>query len=181
MPEITFSSVKDAVRWSEEVALSPGIQSSMKLLYSAGGKSILNQNEAVDIAQTITHITENCKPYKGMAIRAIYSRPNKDIDHILGIVIASKLLTMDSSKGKTITQLVTLGTGIVKALRAVELYNGRYPVSRQAKDVGVSRERFCKGKCWVILRSEAKQQLKRWVELAEIDIYCELNIRGWIS
>lgn len=180
MSEIIFSSVKDAVRWSEETALMPDIQSSMKLLTSSG-KSTLSRNEAVDIAQTITNITANCKPYKGMAARSVYSScGSKEDDRLLGAGIAAELLSLDEAMDKKAGQLLALGIGTVETMRAMELYNRRYPMGKVAKSVGVSRETFCKAKAWGKLRVEAKKQLESWVKMAELEIYSELSRLEWM-
>jgi hypothetical protein len=180
MHEIMFSSVKDAVRWSEETALMTDIQSSMKLLTSSGGTQ-LSRSEAVDIAQTVTLITANCKPFKGMAVKAVYSScSTKFDDRDLGIGIAANLLNMESAMDKNTRQLIALGVGAVETMRSIELYGRRYPVKKVAKSVGVSRETFCRGKAWINLRSEAKERLESWVRLAEIEIFSELNNLGWM-
>ena len=180
MSEIMFSSVKDAVRFSEETALMPDIQSSMRLLYSTGGGS-LNRHEVKDIAQTITLITANCKPYKGIAARSVYSScGSKEDDRLLGAGIAAELLSLDEAMDKRAGQLLALGIGTVETMRAMELYNRRYPMGKVAKSVGVSRETFCKAKAWGKLRVEAKKQLESWVKMAELEIYSELNRLNWM-
>lgn len=180
MSEIIFSSVKEAVRWSEETALMPDIQSSMRLLTSSGG-SALNHNEAVDIAQTVTNITANCKPFKGMAAKAVFSPCSTAADdRDLGIIIAAKMQQMPEAKGKHYEKLITLGIGAIRSKRAVELYNNRYPVKKIARDLGISRERLYKSKNWKVLKIEADQRLLSMVLQAEIEIFSELSIRGWI-
>jgi len=180
MHEIMFSSVKDAVRWSEETALMPDMQSSMKLLTSSGGTQ-LSRNEAIDIAQTVTLITSNCKPFKGMAVKAVYSScSTKFDDRDLGIGIAANLLNMEDAMDKNTKQLIALGVGAVETMRTKELYSRKYPIKKVAQSVGVSRETFCRGKAWVKLRAEAKQRLESWVNLAEIEIFSELNRLGWM-
>ena len=180
MPDIVFSSVKEAVRWSEEVALMPSIQSSMRLLYSTGGDNKLSANEAVDIAQTITNITFNCKhPVTGMTIKAIMSKPVKDIDRTIGIFIAAKLMKKETKK--TTDQLINLGIATVVTMREKELYGNRYPIRKSAAIVGVSRDTFSRGKDWVRLRGYAKDLLLEWIKQAEIEIFSELNKLGWIS
>lgn len=180
MPEIMFSSVKDAIRFSEETALMPDIQSSMRLLHSTGGGN-LNRNEIVDVAQTITCITANCKPFKGMAAKAVYSAcSTKADDRDLGIGIAANLLSMDEAGDKSTKQLIALGVGAIETMRSRELYGRRYPIKKVAKSVGVSRETFCRGKAWIELRAEAKQRLDLWVSMAETEIFSELNRIGWM-
>ena len=180
MPEIIFSSVKDAIRFSEETALMPDIQSSMKLLHSTGGGN-LNRNEIVDVAQTITNITANCKPFKGMAAKAVYSAcSSKADDRDLGIAIAANLLSMEEAGDKSTKQLIALGIGAVDIMRSKELYGKRYPIKKVAKAVGVSRETYCRGKAWRRLHAEARQRLELWVKMAETEIFSELNRIGWM-
>lgn len=182
MPEIVFTSVKDAIRWSEETAIMPDLGSSMKLLTSSGGGgSNLTGNEAVDIAQTVTLITANCKPFKGMAAKAVYSPcSTKADDRDLGIAIAANLLSIEEAGDKSTRQLIALGIGAIETMRSKELYDRRYPIKKVAHSVGVTRETFCKGKAWLKLRAEAKQRLELWVMMAEKEIFSELNRIGWM-
>ena len=173
MTEIMFSSVKDAVRWSQETALLPDLQSSMRLLTSTGGSTI-NRHEAVDIAQTITNITAASKPYKGLILKAIYSN-NREEDRTIGLIIASKINT-----DTEISKLVALCEGVVKNKRQEELFNNHYSYKKIAKDIGITREHFRKSDKWRDLHNQAKDRLSEYIEAGSRDVYQILNNMGWI-
>jgi hypothetical protein len=152
----------------------------MRLLYSLGGGN-MSRTETVDVAQTVTHITANCKLFNGMAVKAVYSScSTKADDRDIAIGLASKMLLMEESMNKHTKQLIAVGIGAVETMRARELYDRRYPAKKIAKTVGVSREAYMRNKCWVALRRAAKDQLSLWVKMAETEIYTELNRLGWI-
>lgn len=180
--EITFTSVQDAVRWSEEVATLSTMKSTLGALLSKPGSGKLSKQDAIDIAQTVSVITSNCKPWKGSAMKAVYSGKNRGRDHDLGIAIASRLLVIapDETRRAGQDQLIALGVSTVKAVRMQELYGKRYPIKRMARGVGISRERFSKAECWKVLRRESKIQLLTWLENAENEIRPELIFRGWM-
>jgi len=180
MSEIVFSSVKDAVRWSEEVALLQNMRGTLGRLISKPGTGNITRSDAIDIAQTITAITASSKPYKGQALKAVYAGHSKVRDCELAIGIAGVLLTLEESKQKLSNQMISLGLSTVQAKRAKELYGDRYPIKRMAHDVGVSRERFCKGECWKVLRRAAGEQLVSWLDLGEREVRAELVLRGWM-
>ncbi len=180
MTDILFPSVKNAIQWSEEVALSNNVQSSMKLWHSSGGKN-LTGNEVADIANTVTMITASCKPFKGMAIKAVFSACSTDEDdRNVGIAIAANMMNMETAKGVHHESLISLGICAIYRKRSVELYDRRYPMGKVAKKLGVSRETIYKSQRWKTLWIEAEQRLLVMVMNAEIEIYSKLLERGWM-
>ena len=180
IPEILFGSVKDAVRWSEEVATLTDMGSCLGNLIGKPGCGRLSKREAIDIAQTISLISASCKPYKGIAAKAIWAGHDRVRDQTLGIVIGTRLRESNDGKEKELGQLIRLGLASVKAMRASELYGDRFPVKRMAHDVGVSREHFTRNIKWKSLRYIAMMQLQAWIDAAENEIGIELEARGWM-
>ena len=181
--EITFASVKDAVRWAEEMATIPKVGSVLGNLVVSSGISCgkLSHEEALDIALTITNITANSKPWKGMAVKSVYTIRDHDRDHDLGIAMASRLRSTEMGRLKRNPQLIDLGKVTIKAMRAKLLYGERFPVKRMAHDVGVSRNQFISAPGWQFLRSQAHDLLESWVNQGSNEIFIELNIRGWMA
>ena len=76
MPEIVFASVKDAVRWSEEIATIPDLGSVLGDLIGKTSAGNLSRQEMIDIAQTVTLITascNNCEIYHAVCICIYFS------------------------------------------------------------------------------------------------------------
>ena len=180
MPEIVFTSTKDAVRWAEEVALSSQVGNTLGQLLKKPGAGNLTKQEVIDIAMTVSSITSACLPWKGMAMKCVYAGRNRSRDHELGTVIAAKLMTVEAGRKKRHTQLIALGVSTIKAVRSEELYGKRYPIKRMARGVGISREQFSKAESWRILRREAKLYLQDLLEKADAEIWLELDVRGWV-
>lgn len=181
MNEIQFASVKDAVRWSEEVATIPDIGSMLGNYIGRVSCGRLSKMEIIDIAMTISLITASCKPYKGMCMKAVYAGHDRERDHILALALAARLLTCECREPKTNQQLVALGESTIRAKRSIELYGKRYPMTRMAKDVGVSRDDLCKLVDWIRLRSMASEQVAGWMEAATNEISVELRARDLLA
>lgn len=182
MPDIQFSTVKDAVRWSEEMATIPGVKSAIGDPVSSGlsgGK--LTHQEALDIALTVSALTAACRPWKGLTAKAVWGCRDKSRDQVLGIAIASRLSQTHWGKRKEHIQLVSLGIVTVKASRALRLYGDRFHVKRMAHDIGISRNQFATSIGWVALRHDSVEQINGWLEQAENEIGQELAARGWMS
>jgi len=180
IPEILFASVKDAVRWSEEVATLVDIRGCLDGLLRKPGAGRLSRQEAVDIAHTISLISASCRPYKGLAAKAIWAGHDSMRDQTLAIVIGSRLKESSDGADKEPGQLIALGLATIKAKRALELYGDRFPVKRMAHDVGVSREHFTRNIKWKALRYLARIQVESWLSMAENEIGAELEARGWM-
>lgn len=181
MSDIVFGSVKDAVRWSEEVATIPDVRSCLGSMISKPSASRLTRQDVIEIALTISHITAQAKPFMGMTMKTIYGRRNEAFEHALALRISSLLRVMDAGKEKDTHQLVAVGLGTIRHIREAELYGGRFPVRVQAKLVGVSRERYSTAKSWCELRLEAARIVREWLKQADKAIYPELKSRGWIG
>lgn len=181
MSDILFASVKDAVRWSEEIALIPDVSNCLSGLISKPSGGTMTRQEMIDIALTISAITASCKPYRGMALKAVYSGRDNERDEALGLVIASRLMKTTHGAQKDLHKLVLLGTATITAMRSYELYGKYYPKARMASDVGVSRQRFITSLGWPILRRLARDQLAVWMNQAINEVWLELNEREWIA
>ena len=81
--EILFASVKDSVRWSQEILSIPDIGSQLGKFQMKPGSG-LSRNEIRDIAHTISLITADCKPYGGRAMFAVYAGHDRQRDIELG-------------------------------------------------------------------------------------------------
>jgi len=178
---IKFASVKMAVIWAEELAAASQVKSQLGALLSKPGAGNLSRQDKIDIAQTISMLTSECKPYKGAAMKAIYGCRDNDRDRQLGVAIAGYLAGLPAAKGKKYNKLVILGEATVRSIRFAELLGKRYGINRMAKDVGVSRERFYKAESWRTLRHESKQLVFTWLEDCENELWLELDVRGWMS
>ncbi|HFD86881.1 MAG TPA: hypothetical protein ENJ35_04300 [Gammaproteobacteria bacterium] len=181
MSDILFASVKDAVRWSEEIALIPDVSNCLSGLISKPSCGNMSRQEMIDIALTISAITASCKPYCGQALKAVYSGRDDERDETLGLVIASRLMKTPHGAQKDLHKLVLLGTSTIVAMRSYELYGKHYPKARMASDVGVSRQRFMSSLGWPILRRLARDQLAVWMNQATNEIWNELRDRDWIA
>jgi len=180
MSEIMFSSVKDAVRWSQEVLSIPDIGSQLgKLMIKPGGD--YTKAEVRDIGHTISLITAACKPFGGEAMFAVYAGHDTARDHYLGDGIGLTLHATAPGCDHDSAQLQKLGLATVKAHRAYELYNDKYPIKRMAYDVGVTYHQFRSRGDWPMLRAEALGILCNWMAQAEREIYQALNELQWIS
>ena len=178
-----FDSVKEAVKWSEEWATRPDITSQIgKLLMRRGGE--ISRRDIIDQAQTITAITANCKPFKGMAMKCVYRGHSYTDDKQLAEVMGNNLFThqntLKENQRKTPEQLIVLSLVTIKSERAKELYKNRYPASRMAREIGISQQKFCRNYAWVYLRGHALGVLKDWITQAEHEIGYELEQRGWL-
>ena len=91
------------------------------------------------------------------------------------------LVQLPESSDKTNNQMDALGLATVKAMRAMELYGDRYPLTRMAHDCGVSRENFTRSKGWSQLRQSANEQLLGWIGRGTNEIGAELASRGWMA
>ena len=181
MTDFMFASVKDAVRWSEEVATFPDIGSCLGNLLRGPSSGKMSRQDMIDIALTVTHITASCKPWAGKAMRAVYAGHDRENDLTLANVISFMLVQLPESSDKTNTQMDALGQATVKAKRAMELYGDRYPLKRMAHDCGVSRENFTRSKGWSRLRQSANEQLLGWIGRGTNEIGAELASRGWMA
>lgn len=182
MSEIIFASVKDAVRWAEEVATIPSVGSVLGNLTSSGVRcGSLSHDEVLDIALTISHIAENSKPWKGMAVKSVYTIRDRNRDHDLGIAMASRLRRTEMGKIKRNPQLIDLSKVTINATRARLLYGDRFHVKRMARDVGVSRNQFVTAPGWLFLRQAAIDLLQSWIDQGESEIYLKLNEIGWTA
>ena len=181
MSDIMFASVKDAVRWSEEMATVPDVRSCLGDLLRSPSSGKMSRQDMIDVAMTITHITASCKPWKGAAMRAIYAGHDRENDFMLAKVISMMLLEQPEASDKGSIQMDALGLATVKAMRAMELYGDRYPLKRMAYDCGVSRENFTRSKGWRSLRLAANDQLLGWIGAATNEIGAELAVRGWMA
>lgn len=179
MTDIMFASVKDAVRWSEEMATVPDIGSCLGNLLRGPSSGKMSRSEMIDVALTVTHITANCKPWAGRAMRAVYAGHDRANDMELANVISYMLVQMPEAADKGSIQMTALGLATVKAMRAMELYGDRYPFKRMAYDCGVSRETFTRSKGWPRLRQSANDQLLAWIGQANNEIGAALSLRGW--
>lgn len=177
-----FDSVKSAVQWAEEFASRPDLGSQIgKLLKAKGGE--FSREELVDVAHTISLITADCKPYKGMAMKCIYGGYNAHRDYQLGCVIGDHLWNRrrDDPRRKELEQLHRLGRAVIKAERALEVYGDRYPLKRMAYDIGISRQQFTQSLCWPEMLGEARDMLRAWLEQAIKEIGVQLEVRGWLA
>lgn len=181
MSEIMFASVKDAVRWSEEVSTLVDIGSCLGDLLRKPSNGTLSRSDMIDIARTISLITASCKPYKGQAMRAIYVGHDQMRDKGLALAITSIITGCDSAAGCSHNQLFALGLATIKAVRARELYGHRFPLKRMAYDIGVSREHFSRSNKWRALRDAAELVVLTWLSEAVNEIWLELNDRGWVA
>lgn len=177
---ISFASVEDAVRWSEEVATMPDIKSCLGNLLRRSQGGTLSKADIIDIAQTVSLITASSKPFKGLMLKSIYGGRAEN-DRVLAIMLASKMRSMDCAKHKNHFQLVLLGHTVIKSVRAMELYGDRYPVRRMAQEVGVSRETFRRSKAWPQLTLEATSIIMGLLEQGISEVYTDLNELGWIK
>lgn len=178
--EIKFATVKAAVLWSEEIAAQSHIKNTIGSLLAKPGTSTLSKQDRLDIAHTISNIVTAVKPYKGEAMKAIYGRKDADRVHTLGVAIAQQLRQMEKADGKKTEKLIKLGEATMRSIRHRELLGQRYGVNRIAKDVGISRERFYHAESWRALRSESKRIVYEWLDMADAEIWLELDVRGWI-
>ncbi len=179
--DIQFSSVKDAIRWSEEVASIPDVKSVLGALVGKPSSGRLSKQDVIEIAQTISHITAQVKPFAGLFMKTILGRSNEQHEAALALVIASRLMAMPEGQKKEPHQLKGVGVATIRFMRETELYGKRFPVRVQAKIVGVSRERYTNGMQWQELRLEAFRMCRLWMERADKAIYPELKSRGWIG
>lgn len=178
--EIQFASVKDAVRWSEEVAMIQDVGSMFDgwLKVSSGR---MTRQETIDIALTVSAITTACKPFKGLAAKAVWAGKDRGRDKILGLALASKMCITPEGCQKTTEQLITLGIGMIRRHRARELYGDVYSLGQIARDMGISRQQFSTAKAWSALRSQSTEQIAAWLEQATNEIGAELAVRGWLK
>jgi len=181
MSEIIFHSVSAAVRWSEEVATLTTMKTTLGALLSKPGSGDITRQEAIDIAMTISSLTQACLPWKGIAMKAVYAGRDRDRDLLLGEEVATRINSIDAARKKKQYQLIALGVSTIKAARSVELYGKRYPIKRMARGVGISREQFSKSDSWRILRHEAKGIVYSWLDQAEHELWPELKLRGWVA
>lgn len=183
MSEMQFASVKDAVKWAEEVVTRPNLGSQLGKYFIKAGNG-MDRQELMDIAHTITCITNNCKPFKGMAMRCVYRGHSRDDDKTVGDELARRMdshqLLFTKAQRKSNEQLRKLGLCIVKAERAKELYADRYPVSRIAREVGISQPKFTTNMAWTVLYSNGLLIIRDMLSQAEREIGLELEVRGWL-
>lgn len=179
--EIKFANVRMAVMWAEELAAASQVKSQLGALLAKPGAGNLTRQDKIDIAQTISMLTGQCKPFKGAAMKAIYGCRDSGREHQLGLAIAGYLAGLEAGKGKKYNKLVRLGEATIRSVRFSELLGKRYGINRMAKDVGVSRERFYKAESWRTLRHESKQLVFTWLEDCENELWLELDVRGWMS
>jgi len=178
--EILFASVKDSVRWSQEILSIPDIGSQLGKFQMKPGSG-LSRNEIRDIAHTISLITADCKPFGGRAMFAVYAGHDRQRDIELGKEIGLALYRDEPGREHPLGRLALLGHAIIKAHRARELYGDEYPLKRMAYDVGIPYHTFRRRGDWPILRAEAIGVLSSWMSQAENRIYPELELRGWVA
>jgi hypothetical protein len=181
MTDIQFASVKDAVRWSEEISTIPDMGGGLDGLIGKTSGGRVTRQDMIEIALSISLITASCKPFGGQMMKAVYAGRDRERDNWLGMMLASRLATTDHGQEKDYEQLMALGIAMVKATRAKELYGDRFPLKRMAHDVGVSRESFTRSLCWPALRAEAADHIRIIMDQAINKIAIELNDRGWMA
>jgi hypothetical protein len=184
LPEVMFPKVSDAVRWAEEVSQLTDIGSMWDGLFKVSGGR-LSRAEMIDVARTISAIVTASKPFKGMALKSVFSGPDPVRDDVLALVMAGHLYPYLAEAPGTMAekhrQLYALSMATLKSVRSLEVYGHRYPVGRMAKDIGISREAMYKSRTWINLRLKARDQVALWVSQGEAEVASKLGELGWMA
>ena len=180
MSELLFSSAPDAIKWSQECCLMPDLGSQMSKWQKPSG-STMSRDEVRDIAQTISCIVSDIKPWIGDALKAVYAGHDALRDCELGAEIGKRLQRLDCGKGKRAEQLYRLGFSVVKAERKKRLYGDRYWYKRMASDIGIHVDTFRKDGNWIELLALAQETLNQWLDNGERRVETELNELGWMA
>lgn len=178
---IIFANVPYAVRWSEEVATLPDMGSCLGNLISGPSSGRMSRQEMIDIALTVSAMTASCKPYKGLAMLAVYGKTDEARDHALAIALSTAVMRNEYGRTKTHKKIITLAVCTIHATRSRKLYSKRYPHSRMAAEIGISRKNFTCSKAWPILLAAAMTQMESWMDQANNEIGQQMSELGWIA
>ena len=144
----------------------PDLGSQMSKWQKPSG-STMSRDEVRDIAQTISCIVSDIKPWIGDALCAVYAGHDAVRDCELGAEIGRRLKLTERGQGKRAEQLYRLGFSVVKAERKKRLYGDRYWYKRMASDVGIHVDTFRKDGNWIELLALAQETLGQWLDNGE--------------
>lgn len=173
-----FTCARQAIKWAEETASRPNIQSQIGGLTTVSG-GLAGKISRLDMALTITSQISACNPPVPAALRCIFGLTSKDREIELASVMA-ELISNGYQHTKPQKQIIGMCHAMILQKRKRELFDKRFAIKRMAKLTGVSRHQFCTGSHWIVLRDISASMINNFVENGVSDIDQWLSEVDWV-